>query len=45
MIKSINKCRGNKTLTVVLFLSLVMMWHTHIEGGPHTHTPCCAMDG
>jgi hypothetical protein len=22
-------CRGNKTLTVVLFLSQVMMWHTH----------------
>ncbi len=38
-------CRWNKTLTVVLFLSLVMMWHTHIEGRPHTHPPCCAMDG
>ncbi len=31
-------CRGNKTFMIVLFLYLVMMWHTHIEGRPHTHT-------
>jgi hypothetical protein len=32
-------CRGNKTLTVVLFLSiLMMMWHTHTLKENHTHT-------
>jgi hypothetical protein len=25
-----NICRGNKTFTTCLFLSPVMMWHTHI---------------
>ncbi len=34
-------CRGNKTLMVVLFLSLVMMWHTHIEGRPHNPSMLC----
>jgi hypothetical protein len=28
------KCRGNKTFTTGLFLSPVMMWHTHIWGRP-----------
>jgi hypothetical protein len=30
-------CRGNKTFTTGLFLSPVMMWHTHIRGGPPLH--------
>lgn len=38
-------CRGNKTFTTGLFLSPVMMWHTHIWGRPHTPPPCCAMSG